>query len=113
LQSHANPSGGLLLGIDEEGGTVDRLAPYYGSTSAAWSLASSGNPQNAYAQAQTDAGRMRSLGLNVDFAPVVDVYQSQFTGIGSSRTFGTTPGAVGAYAGAFLDGLQQHGVAGT
>jgi beta-N-acetylhexosaminidase len=113
LQSHANHPGSLLLGIDEEGGTVDRLAPYYGTTPSAWVLAASGNPQNAYNQAQTDAGRMRSLGLNVDFAPVVDVYQSQFTGIGSSRTFGATPAQVSTYAGAFLDGLQRHGVAGT
>jgi beta-N-acetylhexosaminidase len=113
LQSNANHSGTLLIGIDEEGGTVDRLAPYYGSTPSAWSLGQSGNPQNAYNQATTDAGRMRALGLNADFAPVVDVYQSQFSGIGSSRTFGSTPGAVATYAGAFLDGLQQHSVAGS
>jgi beta-N-acetylhexosaminidase len=113
LQSHANHPGSLLIGIDEEGGTVDRLAPYYGGTPSAWSLAASGTPQNAYNQARTDAGRMRYLGLTVDFAPVVDVYQPQFAGIGSSRTFGTTPAEVSTYAGAFLDGLQQNGVAGT
>jgi len=111
LQSHANPAGGLLLAIDEEGGTVDRLAPYYGATPSARQLAATGNPQAAYAQAQTDAGRMRGLGLNVDFAPVVDVDQGG--GEGSSRMFGTTASVVTTYAGAFLDGLQQHGVAGT
>ena len=113
MQSNANHTGSLLIGIDEEGGTVDRLAPYFGATPAAWTLGQSGNPQNAYSTAQTDAAHMRSVGVNLDFAPVVDVYQSQFAGIGSSRTFGTTAGAVTTYAGAFLDGLQQHGVAGT
>ncbi|HET9111217.1 MAG TPA: glycoside hydrolase family 3 N-terminal domain-containing protein, partial [Ktedonobacterales bacterium] len=34
-------------------------------------------------------------------------------GIGSSRTFGTTAATVTTYAGAFLDGLQSQGVAGT
>jgi beta-N-acetylhexosaminidase len=111
LQANAYPAGSLLIGIDEEGGTVDRLAPYYGPTPSAQQLAATGNPQNAYAQAQTDASRMRALGLNVDFAPVVDVYQGG--GEGRSRMFGTTVNTVSSYAGAFLNGLQQHGVAGT
>ena len=111
MQSNANRAGTLLIGIDEEGGTVDRLAPYYGSTPGARQLANTGNPINAWAQAQTDAGRMRSLGLNVDFAPVADVDQGG--GEGPSRMFGTTVGAVTTYAGAFLNGLQQNGVAGT
>jgi beta-N-acetylhexosaminidase len=109
LQSHADLP--LLLAVDEEGGTVDQLSPYYGSTPSARQLAQTGNPQQAYAQAQTDAARLRALGLNVDFAPVVDVDQGG--GVGSSRTFGTTAGTVTTYAGAFLDGLQQHGIAGT
>ncbi len=109
LQSHTDRP--LLLAIDEEGGTVDRFAPYYGGTPSARQLAASGNPQTAYTQAQTDAARLRANGLNVDFAPVADVDQGG--GIGSSRTFGTTPDVVTTYAGAFLDGLQQHGVAGT
>ena len=109
LQSHAHLP--LLLALDEEGGTVDRLAAYYGSTPSARQLAATGNPLIAYQQAQTDASRMRANGFNVDFAPVADVDQGG--GIGSSRTFGTSPGVVTTYAGAFLDGLQQHGVAGT
>lgn len=109
LQSHADRP--MIIGIDEEGGTVDRLAPYYGATPGARSLANTGNPQNAYNQAQTDAARMRANGLNTDFAPVADVDQGG--GEGPSRMFGTTDNTVITYAGAFLDGLQQHGVVGS
>lgn len=109
LQTHAD--GPLLLATDEEGGLVDRLSFYYGPTPSPQQLAASGNPQQAYAQAQTDAQHMRAIGLNVDFAPLADVYQGG--GIDQSRTFGTTVSGVVTYAGAFLDGLQQHGVAGT
>jgi beta-N-acetylhexosaminidase len=109
LQAHARTP--PLLATDEEGGGVDRLAPYYGSTPSPQALAATGDPHKAYAQAQTDAQRMRDLGLNVDFAPLADVYQGG--GIEQSRTFGSTPATVTTYAGAFLDGLQQHGVAGT
>jgi beta-N-acetylhexosaminidase len=109
LQVHARTP--LLLATDEEGGGVDRLAPYYGPTSSPQALAATGDPQKTYLQAQTDAQRLGVLGLNVDFAPLADVYQGG--GIEQSRAFGETPAAVTTYAGAFLDGLQQHGIAGT
>ncbi len=109
LQAHADTP--LLLATDEEGGLVDRLSFYYGVTPAPRQLAATGDPQQAYAQAQTDAQRMRQIGFNVDFAPLADVDQGG--GIDASRTFGTSVPQVTTYAGAFLDGLQQHGVAGT
>jgi beta-N-acetylhexosaminidase len=109
LQDHAKIP--LLLATDEEGGDVDRLAPYYGPTPSPWALSQTGDPQKAYTQAQNDAQRMRDLGLNVDFAPLADIYQGG--GIEQSRTFGVTAAGVTTYAGAFLDGLQQHGIAGT
>jgi beta-N-acetylhexosaminidase len=109
LKAHADTP--LLLATDEEGGGVDRLSFYYGPTDSPQKLAATGDPHRAYLQAQTDAQRMRAIGLNVDFAPLADVYQGG--GIDQSRTFGTTPDQVTSYAGAFLDGLQQQGVAGT
>jgi beta-N-acetylhexosaminidase len=109
LKSHADTP--LLLATDEEGGEVDRLSFYYGQTPAPQDLVATGDPQQAYNQARTDAQRMRDLGLNMDFAPLADVFQGG--GIDESRTFGTTPGQVTTYAGAFLDGLQQNGVGGT
>ena len=109
LQSHANQP--LITITDEEGGSVDRLAPYYGSTPSPQILAASGNPQLAYAQAQLDAERLRAIGINTNFAPLADIYQGG--AVDKSRMFGSTPDKVTTYAGAFLDGLQQHGVEGT
>jgi beta-N-acetylhexosaminidase len=109
LQKHANQS--LIIATDEEGGIVDRLAPYYGPTLSPQQLAATGNPQQAYAQAQLYAQRLRASGINTDFAPLADVYQGG--AVSESRMFGTTPNKVITYAGAFLDGLQQNGVMGT
>ena len=109
LKAHADTP--LLLAVDEEGGLVDRLSFYYGPTPSPQQLTATGDPHQAYLQAQTDAHRMQAVGLNVDFAPLADVEQGG--GIDASRTFGTTPTQVESYAGAFLDGLQQNGVAGT
>jgi len=109
LQSHANQT--LIIATDEEGGIVDRLAPYYGPSSSPQTLAATGDPQRAYAQARLDAQRLLASGINTDFAPLADVYQGG--AVGQSRMFGTTPDQVTTYAGAFLDGLQQNGVQGT
>ncbi len=101
----------LIIATDEEGGLVDRLAPYYGASPSAAALAATGDPQQAYHQAQVDAERLRGIGINLDFAPVVDVDQGG--NIGTGRMFARSPAQVTQFAGAFLDGLQQHGVQGT
>lgn len=109
LQAHATQA--LLLATDEEGGVVDRLAPYYGPTPSPQQLAATGNPQDAYAQGQLDARRLLTSGINTDLAPLADI--SQNGAVDRSRMFGTTSQQVITYAGAFLDGLQQNGVMGT
>lgn len=109
LQAHANQP--LMIATDEEGGEVDRLAPYYGSTPSPQALATTGHPRQAYAQAQLDAQRLLASGINTDLAPLADIYQGG--AVDQSRMFGTTPAQVITYAGAFLDGLQQNGVEGT
>jgi beta-N-acetylhexosaminidase len=109
LQAHANQP--LIIATDQEGGIVDRLAPYYGPTPSPQQLAATGNPQQAYAQAKLFAQRLRASGINTNFAPLADVYQGG--AVSESRMFGTTPSQVITYAGAFLDGLQQNGVMGT
>ena len=108
---HAQANQPLLVATDQEGGLVDRLAPYYGSSHSPQALAATGDPHQAYQQAQIDAQRLLASGITVDFAPLADIYQGG--AVDQSRMFGTTPDAVTTYAGAFLDGLQQHGVVGT
>ncbi len=101
----------MIIATDEEGGSVDRIAPYYGTSPSPAQLAATGNPQNAYAQAKLDASRLIDIGINTDFAPLADIDQGG--AIDPNRMFGTTPDQVDRFAGAFLDGLQQNGVAGT
>jgi beta-N-acetylhexosaminidase len=101
----------LIIATDEEGGLVDRIAPYYGTTLSPATLGATGDPQKAYDQAKLDATRLTSLGVNTDFAPLADVDQGG--AIDQSRMFGTTVDQVTQYAGQFLDGLQQNGIIGT
>jgi beta-N-acetylhexosaminidase len=112
VQSHADLP--LLITMDEEGGNVDRLGDMGFAKplpSAHW-LGSTGNPRNAYDAGARAASELKALGINVDLAPVADVRSIPNPVIGP-RIFAGDPGTVDAYAGAFLDGLQQNGVIGT
>ena len=55
-----------------------------------------------------DAQQLYDLGINVNFAPVVDVMNTDGGDLGG-RTFGSTPEQVTKMAGAYLSGLQSTG----
>ena len=101
----------LLLGTDQEGGEVNRLQPFHGPLPSAQTMAATGNPQYAFNQGKQAAQWLTELGMNANLAPVVDVHTVN-PPILQTRMFGNNPQAVETYAGAFLDGLQQNGVAG-
>lgn len=101
----------LFVVVDEEGGYVDRLSDIYGFRPSAEMIGATGSAAYARAQAIQVAHDMRALGLNFDLAPDVDVAVVDGPDQ-STRTFGSTPGPVIRLAGAYLQGLQSHGVIG-
>lgn len=102
---------GLMIGTDQEGGQVNRLQVFHGYLPSAAEMAATGKPEYAKDQG-TQAGKwMAQLGINSDLAPVVDVHTVD-PPILQDRMFGKTPQTVATYAGAYLDGLQENGVAG-
>lgn len=111
LQAHADFP--LLLALDQEGGDVNRLGPYFGTAPSVAQLGATGNPQRAFAEGQLDAQRLAQIGINVNLAPDVDVSDGQGGGVDPSRMWGTTPSTIISYAGAYLDGLQAAGMPGT
>lgn len=105
----ASPSIPLLVATDQEGGGVNRLENVEGPVPSAAAM-STWAPQQIAQRGQQDATAMASLGINVNFAPVVDVPPVP-GGIGDlvGRTFGDTPQQVTTNAGAYLAGVQQSG----
>lgn len=101
----------LLLGTDQEGGQVNRLLTFHGPLPSAATMAETGKPQYAFDQGAQAAKWLLQLGINADLAPVVDVRTAN-PPLLEDRLFGSTPQSVATYAGAFLNGLQQNGVAG-
>ena len=100
----------LIIATDQEGGLVNRLYTFHGYLPSAADMAASGNPNYALQQGTQSAKWMLRLGINTDLAPVVDVHTVD-PAILESRMFGSDPQTVATYAGAFLNGLQNNGVA--
>jgi len=100
----------LLIGTDQEGLTVNRLANIYGSDSlTAQAMEQSGNPNVANNEGKKTAQRLLNLGINVDFAPDADVGIPGGYIDKDSRDFGHTVGDVITYAGAYVEGFQSEG----
>jgi beta-N-acetylhexosaminidase len=101
-----------LVAIDQEGGRVSRLERWIGPTPPASRFALAGHEAARRFGAATGSA-LRALGFNLDFAPVVDLCEPHVAnGIGD-RSFANDPVRVVTHAGAFLEGLQGAGVAGT
>ncbi len=101
-----------FLCVDQEGGTVDRLRRLMTPMPAANKIAT---PANAARLASIIAETLRTLGFNVDFAPVVDVVdvaRSKYSNGLFSRAFGRSAAESAALAGEFLRTLQANGVLG-
>jgi beta-N-acetylhexosaminidase len=97
----------LLIMTDQEGGEVKRLP---GPPSLAPSQMASA--QVAYQQGMATGQLLRSVGINVDLAPVADVERVPDSFLGT-RAFGSSPGVVASLACAFARGLASQGVAST
>src|SRR6266851_1298627 len=112
-QMKSNSTLPLIVAIDQEGGTVDRLKALDGPRTPAADIGATNDPGKAMAAGIQDAQDLASYGFNLNLAPVVDVtnvYNPQLYG----RTYGNNAALVTEMAQAYLQGLQQSGkVSGT
>ncbi len=100
----------LLLAIDMEGGGVWRtnFLPYAPS---AMSLGAANDLALAREIGALVGRGLRALGVNWNFAPVLDVNNNPSNPVISDRSFGQDPKQVAALGLAWAEGLMQSGVA--
>ena len=95
----------LIISIDHEGGKVHRLREPASHFPAAryWK-----NDSNAVGQAM---GReLKSLGFNLSFAPVLDIFLEPKNTVIGERAFGNSPEEVANWAIEYAKGLEAAGV---
>src|SRR5262249_6300778 len=99
-----------LIGVDQEGGKVQRVR----APATVWppmlNLAARGDAALAERVGRALGDELAVLGFDVDFAPVLDVHTNPDNPIIGARAFGSTAGEVIRLAGAFARGLAAAGI---
>ena len=102
----------VLVAADEEGGTVTRLEAVAGSSYPGnFALGAVDDLALTRAVGESIAGMLARGGINLDLAPVVDVNSNPRNPVIGVRSFGGNPDRVAAHGAAFVQGLQERGVA--
>src|SRR5215217_6589722 len=104
-----------LLGIDQEGGLVDRLRKICTPMPAARVIRQHGDLAGARAHGRVTGEVLMRLGFNMNFAPVMSIMTDDRDLLSNglySRSFGRSPGEVLGYTTVYLRGLQGAGCLG-
>ncbi len=102
-----------IIAIDQEGGRVARLREGVEEFPSMMALAASGDPSLAQRAGAQLAFDLRRAGVNVDFAPVLDLALQPMNTVIGARSFGADPHRVGAFAQAFATGMHSAGIIAT
>lgn len=114
VQKYSKDRTGLpaFLSVDEEGGTVARVAgsgrfdvPNVGNMA---DIGASGDVQKAKQAGETIGTYLSALGFNLDFAPDADVLTNPENTVVKKRSFGSDPQVVSDMSLAVAQGLAQH-----
>jgi beta-N-acetylhexosaminidase len=102
----------LLIAIDQEGGTVSRLPAPFVVPPSQQAQAVAG-PEAVYAAARITGAQLRACGVNVNFAPVLDVSLNPANPVIGIRGFGPDVATVTECGLAALRGYREAGVIAT
>lgn len=115
-QTYAQEACGLplFIGVDEEGGTVVRIADNSGfgiaNVGNMADIGATGNTDNAKQAAQTIGAYLTDLGFNVDFAPDSDICGDPSTDVMALRSFSTDANTVASMVKAQVEGFSSTGI---
>lgn len=100
----------LFLGVDQEGGVVERLRGAATRFPAFMSTGAAGDPGLTREVYAAGAGELRGLGFTVDFAPDADVTSGPGDPTIGSRSASSRPGVVAEHVVAAATGYASAGV---
>jgi beta-N-acetylhexosaminidase len=99
-----------LIGVDQEGGAVARLASGVVALPSMMALGATRESDLARRAGRRLGADLRALGINLNFAPVLDLALEARNTVIGTRSFGEDPRLVSDLGRAFADGLRVSGV---
>jgi beta-N-acetylhexosaminidase len=101
----------LFVALDQEGGSVVRVASGMTVFPSQMALAATPDPVASVQRTATiTAGELRASGVNWNFAPVADVNNEPLNPIIGNRSYGSDPGRVSALVGAAVRAYSAAGL---
>jgi beta-N-acetylhexosaminidase len=116
LQGIAERNGTLPLwvSIDQEGGMVARITEGVALMPGSMALAAGdAGPEGAYEASLISGKELRALGINLNFAPDLDVNNNPDNPVIGVRSFGESPELVAQYGSQAVRGFQEANVVAT
>ena len=102
LQNKSEEKVPLFIAIDEEGGRVARMKNEIDPPPAQEEIGNSGDPESAKIWAEKISKELKSLGINVNFAPVADV------GSPDTRSFSNDAATVATFVDSAANGYESE-----
>ena len=114
-QAYAVDSGTspIVIAIDQEGGPVARLGPPFTVFPGNRAIGAARSKESAREFGTVTARELRGVGINMNFAPVLDVVPPGFDSVMADRVFGEDPELVASLGKTMIAGLQDNGMPAT
>ena len=103
----------LFIAADQEGGWVARLKTGATVLPGNMALGATRSEELAKQAGRVTAIELAAVGINLNFAPVMDVNNNPRNPVIDRRSFGECPDLVSRLGRAYINGLQQNGVLAT
>lgn len=110
LRSRMADKAPLFISIDMEGGRVHRLKPPFTQWPALAHLGKIDSTSVAFRFAQAMGTELRAVGINLDFAPCVDIYTNPANTVIGDRSLATAPEPVARLGSALVRGYLKANV---
>ncbi len=103
----------LFVATDQEGGWIRHVKGDTLITPGNMSIGAGGYPVDAWKAAYYISREIKTLGINMNFAPTVDLFTDHDSSIIGTRSFGDDPDKTGVLGAAFVAGSEAAGVIST
>lgn len=100
----------LIIGIDEEGGRVSRLSGIFDNLPPAAKLGEEDDLDLSYSYGAVQASKLRNLGFNLNFSPVLDVSSNPSNPVIGNRAISSDPFVAERNGESIIIGLMDGGI---
>jgi beta-N-acetylhexosaminidase len=100
----------LFISVDQEGGRVARLTEPFTKYPPLCCVGNAGSEDLAYRFGQALASELADVGINMDYAPVLDVHTNLENPIIGDRSIASDPDTVAKLANSFINGFRDKGM---